>query len=73
MCLISDGIIAKYGTREAREIVLGLKPNQAVPEDWVGEFDETGNAAFRLAGEQGNNNVDPNQPGYSILRDSEIS
>jgi hypothetical protein len=73
MCLISEGIMAKYGIREAREIVLGLKPNQAVPKDWIGEFDEEGNAAFHLAGEKENKSIDPKQFGYSVLRDAEIS
>lgn len=71
--MISEGIIAKYGIREAREIVLGLKPNQAVPKDWIGEFDDDGNAAFHLTGEKGNKNIDPKQCGYSILRDTKIS
>jgi hypothetical protein len=73
MCLISEGIMTMYGIRDAREIVLGMKPNQAVPKDWIGEFDEDGNAAFHLVGEKGNKSINPILPGYSILRDETIS
>ncbi len=58
---------------EAYEIVLGRKPGQSVPGDWVGEFDEAGNAAFHLAWEKGNKNIDPKQFGYLVLRGAEIS
>jgi hypothetical protein len=73
MCLISDGIMAKYGIREAREIVLGLKPNQAVPEDWVGEFDGNGNVAFHLSGEDGNPQIEIVKRGYMVFRENIFS
>lgn len=72
MCIISVGILDKYGMAEAIEIVSGKKPKQAVPADWVGEFDDEGNAAFHLPWEEGNPLIDPFKKGYRLLRRGEI-
>ncbi len=71
MCLVSEGILGKYVMAEAWEIVMGKKPNQAVPKDWIGEFDDGGNAAFYLFGEEANPRIDPFRKGYCLLRDTE--